>query len=152
MNIVKKLLAVMLINLVMMTGAFAGATQGQAKAMVEKAVAYAKTNGAEKAYTEFNTAGSQFFDGELYVFAYDMDGNNLALGANPKMTGKNLLDMKSADGKLFLQEMIALVKSKGEGWVEYKWTNPETKKIQDKASFVKKIPGTNAFVGCGIYK
>jgi signal transduction histidine kinase len=135
-----------------MNSVFAAATQAQAKAMVEKAVTYAKTNGNEKAYQEFNTAGSQFFAGELYIFAYDMDGTNLALGANPKMTGKNLLDMKSADGKFFLQEMIEVVKSKGEGWVEYKWTNPETKKIQDKASFVKKIPGSNSFVGCGIYK
>lgn len=152
MNIVKKIFGALLINWVLMGSAFAGATPDQAKAMVEKAVAYAKANGPENAYKEFNTAGSKFFDGELYVFAYDLDGNNLALGANPKMVGKNLLEMKSADGKFYLKDMIEVIKSKGEGWVDYKWTNPETKKIQDKASFVKKIPGTNAFVGSGIYK
>lgn len=152
MKIVKKIVGVLLINLVLMTGAFAAPTPNQAKAMVEKAISYAKAKGVENAYKEFNTAGSQFFEGELYIFAYDMEGNNLALGANPKMTGKNLLEMKSADGKFYLKEMIEVIKSKGEGWVDYKWTNPETKKIQDKTSFVKKIPGTNAFAGCGIYK
>lgn len=152
MNLLKKMFGVLVLNLALVSVAFAGATQEQAKAMVEKAIAYAKANGAEKAYTEFNTPGSQFFDGELYVFAYDLEGTNLALGSNPKMTGKNLLEMKSADGKYYLKEMIETIKSKGEGWVEYKWINPETKKMQDKISFVKKIPGTNAFAGCGVYK
>lgn len=151
MNVVKKMFGGLLINLVLMTAAFA-ATPEQAKAMVEKAIAYAKANGPEKAYKEFNTPGSPFFDGELYIFAYDMQGNNLALGGNPKMTGKNLMDMKTADGKLLIKDFIEIIKTKGEGWYDYKWTNPETKKIQDKSSFIKKIPGTDAFLGSGFYK
>ncbi len=133
----------------------AGATIEQAKAMVESAVKYAKDNGTEKAFTAFNdkTLGPQFFDGELYIFAYDFAGNCVALGANPKMAGKNLLNMQSADGKFYLKEMIEKTSSTvGEGIVEYAWTNPETKKIQPKASFVKRIAGTNYFVGSGIYK
>jgi hypothetical protein len=147
----KRLLAALLINIAMIGATFA-ATPDQAKALVDKALAYVKANGTEKAYKEFNTPGSQFFDGELYIFAYDMQGNNLALGGNPKMTGKNLLEMKSADGKFVIQDFIGIIKSKGEGWYEYKWSNPETKKIQDKSSYIKKIPGTDAFLGCGFYK
>lgn len=133
----------------------AAATIDQAKAMVENAVKYAKDNGTEKAFTAFNdkTVGPQFFDGELYIFAYDLTGNCVALGANPKMVGKNLLEMQSADGKFYLKEMIEKTSSPaGEGIVEYAWTNPETKKIQPKASFVKRIAGTNYFVGSGVYK
>lgn len=132
----------------------AGATIDQAKAMVEKGVAFAKSNGPDKAFAAFNDKEGhpEFFNGELYLFAYDMDGNCVALGANTKMVGKNLLEMQSADGKFYLKEMIAKTKGGGEGNVEYKWTNPETKKIQDKESFVKAIPGTNYFVGSGIYK
>lgn len=150
MNI-KRLFAALLINLALIGAAFS-ATPEQAKTLVEKALAYVKANGTEKAYKEFNTPGSQFFDGELYIFAYDMQGNNLALGGNPKMTGKNLLDMKSADGKFVIKDFIEIVKTKGEGWYDYKWSNPETKKIQDKSSYIKKIPGTEAFLGSGFYK
>lgn len=150
MNI-KRLLAALLINLALIGSALA-ATPEQAKTMVEKALAYIKANGTEKAYKEFNTPGSQFFDGELYIFAYDLQGNNLALGGNPKMTGKNLIELKTADGKYYLKDFIEIIKTKGEGWYDYKWTNPETKKIQDKTSYIKKIPGADAFVGCGIYK
>ena len=152
MDALKKLFVVLLANLILTSAAFAGATPDQAKVMVEKALTYVKAHGPEKAYKEFNTPGSTFFDGELYIFAYDMEGNNLALGGNPKMTGKNLMDMKTADGKLLIKDFIEIIKGKGEGWYDYKWINPETKKMQDKTSFIKKIPGANAFVGCGFYK
>jgi signal transduction histidine kinase len=147
----KRIFAALLINVALLGSAIA-ATPEQAKALVEKALAYTKANGTEKAYKEFNTPGGQFFDGELYIFAYDMQGNNLALGGNPKMTGKNLLDMKSADGKFVIKDFIEIIKGKGEGWYDYKWSNPETKKIQDKSSYIKKIPGADAFLGCGFYK
>lgn len=148
---VKNLFAALLLSASMVSPAFA-ATADQAKAFVGKALAYVKANGAEKAYKEFNTPGSQFFEGELYIFAYDSKGNNLALGGNPKMVGKNLMDMKTADGKMLIHDFLEIVNTKGEGWYDYKWMNPETKKIQDKTSYIKKIPGTDAFLGCGFYK
>ncbi len=151
MNVIKKSVGVLALNLALMASVFA-ATPEQAKAMVEKAITYVKANGTEKAYKEFNTPGSQFFDGELYIFSYDMQGINLALGGNPKMAGKNLLEMKTADGKYLIKDFIEIIKTKGEGWYDYKWTNPETKKMQDKSSYIKKIPGTDAFLGSGFYK
>jgi cytochrome c len=42
------------------------------------------------------------------------------------------------------------VNGPGKGWVDYSWTNPETKKIQAKSSYVAKAG--EIFVGCGIYK
>lgn len=151
MNVVKKVVGALVINLALLASVFA-ATPDQAKVMVGKALTYAKANGPEKAYKEFNTPGSQFFDGELYIFAYDMQGNCQALGGNPKMAGKNLLEMKTADGKFLIKDFIEIIKTKGEGWYDYKWTNPETKKIQDKTSYIKKIPGTDVFLGSGFYK
>lgn len=149
--LLKKLLAALLLN-VALAGSVLAATPEQAKALVDKALAHVKAVGPEKAYQDFNTPGGKFVDGELYIFAYDTQGTNLALGGNPKMAGKNLIDMKSADGKFVIKDFIEIVKAKGEGWYDYKWSNPETKKIQDKTSYVKKIPGSDAFLGCGYYK
>jgi hypothetical protein len=151
MDSLKKLLVVLLVNLLFSTSVFA-ASPNQAKALVEKALAYIQANGAQKAYKEFNTPGSQFFDGELYIFAFDFDGNNLALGGIPKLVGRNLLDMKSPDGAYVIKDFIQIAKTKGEGWYDYRWLNPTVNKIQAKSSFVKKIPNANAFVGCGFYK
>ncbi len=62
-----------------------------------------------------------------------------------------MIGLQDADGKFFIQEMIESAK-KGGGWVDYKWTNPETKRIQDKSTLIKPLPGIDAFLGCGIYK
>jgi signal transduction histidine kinase len=55
------------------------------------------------------------------------------------------------DGKLFRKEIIELGKSKAEGgWVDYKYKNPASGKIEQKTSFVKK--GGDLIFVCGIYK
>ena len=41
-------------------------------------------------------------------------------------------------------------KKDGEGWVDYKWPNPTTKKVEGKSSYVKKVG--DLIIGVGIYK
>jgi signal transduction histidine kinase len=151
MDALKKLFIVLLVNLLLSTSVFA-ASASQAKAFVEKALDYIQANGTQKAYKEFNTRGSQFFDGELYIFVYDLDGNVLAHGGIPALIGRNSLDAKTVDGKLKTQDYIQIIKTKGEGWYDYRWLNPKINQIEDKSSFIKKIPNTNAFLGSGFYK
>lgn len=148
----KKFAVALLINLTLVATACAASMADQAKAMAEKAISHVKAVGAEKAYQDFSTPGGKFIEGEIYVFAIDMNGMVLAHGGNPKMVGKSLMEMKTADGKLLVKEFMEIIKTKGEGWYDYKWNNPETKKIQDKSTFLKKLPGIEAFVGCGFYK
>lgn len=146
------LLLTVLVCFLVSGGAFA-ATRGtpdQAKAMVEEAAAFVKANGVEKALAEFNNPKGNFVRGDLYIFALDFTGLTLAHGANQKLVGKNLSEVKDADGKLFMKAMIELAKTKGKGWVEYKWTNPESKKIEPKASYL--ISVGDLFLGCGAYK
>src|SRR5450631_2897189 len=125
-------------------------TKAEAKALVEKAAAYIKANGKEKALAEFNNPKGKFIDRDLYIFAYDFNGVNLALGSNPRMVGKNLLDLQDAGGKPLIRDLIH-VANKGGGWYAYKWSNPRTKKIQDKISYVLKIDDS-MFIGCGVYR
>lgn len=124
---------------------------GEAMAMVKKAVAYLKDNGKEKAFAEFgNGANAQFHDRDLYLFVYDLNGINVAHGNNPKMVGKNLLDMKDHNGKFIIKSFIETANDKGKGWVDYKWPNPVTKAIELKSSYIEKVDGL--IIGCGIYK
>jgi len=122
----------------------------EAEAMVKKAVAYVKANGQEKAFEEF-TNGKSFKDRDLYIFAYDMSGKNLAHGANPKLVGKDLSGLKDPDGKLIIQVLLTLVKSKGKGWSEsFKFRNPVSEKMEPKIVYVERIG--DVWVGSGIYK
>ncbi len=136
-----------------MSGVAHAADQGtaaEAEAMVKKAVAYIKTNGPEKAYEEF-THGKSFKDRDLYIIVYDLNGKNLAQGANPKLVGKDLIGLKDPDGKPLIQMFVDLAKGKGKGWVEgYKFLNPVSQKIEGKAMYLERVGDT--LVGCGIYK
>jgi len=152
MKTLQKTIAALALNVFLAANVLAAGLADEAKVMVEKAIAHVKTVGAEKAYADFSTPGGSFTKGELYVFVIDMNSSVLAHGGTPKMVGKSLAEMRTADGKLLVKEFIDVVNAKGEGWVDYKWNNPETKKIQDKSTFIKKIPGANAFAGCGFYK
>ena len=148
----KSLFSVCLLSLCV-PGVASAADQGtapEAEAMVKKAVAYIKTNGPEKAYDEF-TNGKSFKDRDLYIIVYDLNGKNLAQGANPKLVGKDLISLKDPDGKPLIQMFVDLAKSKGKGWVDgYKFLNPVSQKIEGKAMYLERVGDT--LVGCGIYK
>ena len=122
----------------------------EAQAMVKKAVAYIKANGPEKAYDEF-TNGKSFKSGDLYIIVYDLNGKNLAQGANPKLVGKDLIGLKDPDGKLLIKMFVDLAKDKGKGWTDtYKFLNPVSQKIESKSMYLERVGDT--LVGCGIYK
>jgi len=125
-------------------------TAAEAEAMVKKAVQLIKTEGKEKAFVEINNPKGKLVDRDLYIFVYDMNGKCVAHGFNPKMIGKDLIEMKDKDGKSFVKERIDIVKTKGKGWQDYKFTDPITKKIEPKTAYVEGVEGL--IVGCGIYK
>jgi cytochrome c len=152
-NLASKLLTAVLINVAAVTTAFAGGTKEEALAMLDKAVAAAQKDGLEKTLKAISDPDNKtYHDRDLYIYAYDMNGVCVGHGGNPKLIGKNLHDMKSADGKMVLQDMINVVKTKGSGTTEFAWNNPETKKMEMKLGFMKKIAGTDVFFGTGIYK
>ena len=145
-----------LIAAVLGTSAFAvsasggNATAAEATAMVKKGVAFIKANGKDKGYAEISNKGGQFTDRDLYLTVYGMDGTVRAHGANEKMIGKNLIDLKDVDGKAFVKERIDLASSKGTFWQDYKFTNPVSKKIEPKSMYCEKLE--DAVVCGGIYK
>ncbi len=134
--------------------AFSQATHGtadEAKAMVERAVAYLKQVGPEKAFVAFaDQANKDFHDRDLYVFVRSMDGNTVAHGVNPGMVGHTSLETKDADGKLYNKDIMDTANTKGSGWVDYRWVDPLDKKIEQKSSFVEKAG--DYVVGAGFYK
>ena len=125
-------------------------TPEQAKALVERAVQHIAAVGKEKAFEDFNDPKGKFVEGDLYIFVEDMTATTIAHGANKALMGKPLYDLKDADGKFFAREFIQVAQTSGEGWVTYKWPNPVSKKIEDKAAFIRKVD--DMIVGCGAYK
>lgn len=126
------------------------ATAAEATAMVKKGVAFIKANGKDKAYPEISNKAGSFVDRDLYLVVYGLDGTVRAHGANEKMIGKNLIDLKDVDGKAFVKERVELAKSKGTFWQDYKFTNPVSRKIEPKSMYCEKLD--DSVVCGGIYK
>lgn len=128
-----------------------GASKDDAVAMVKKGVAAIKAGGADKAYAEISDkANATWHQQDLYLTVYALDGTVKAHGANAKMIGKNLIELKDIDGKAFVKERMDLAKAHATFWQDYKFTNPETKKIEPKSMYCEKLDDT---VVCGgIYK
>jgi signal transduction histidine kinase len=106
--------------------------------------------GVEQATKDFNTGPDWKVKG-MNVILNDMKGLVLASSLNERLVGKNTLEIKDPNGKEFVKEMVATA-TKGEGWVDYQFINPETKKLEERSMFVKRLPGSDLFVGVAITK
>jgi len=122
----------------------------EAKNLVKKAVAYVKYQGKEKAISEIRKRRGMFDKGELYVFAYDLNGVMLAHPKNPELIGKNLIAVPDSEGKLFRKEIVEKAKIKGSGWVDYVYLNPETNELEHKTTYCQKED--DIIICCGAYR
>lgn len=128
--------------------AFAGEKE-EATKLVNEAATAISTNKAS-AVAEIGKAGGKYVKGEIYVFAYDLEGVMVAHPVNPKLVGKSLIDVPDANGKMFRKEIIDGVKSKGSVTVDYKYKNPASGAIEDKATYCLKA--ADLAVCAGYYK
>jgi cytochrome c len=125
------------------------ASEAEAEQMVKKAVAFYKKNGKDKAIGEFNKSPGPFVDRDLYVTVYTMDATALA-HINPKMVGKNMMDLKDGNGKYHIKERMDAAKTGTSGWQDLSFFNPVTKQIEPKRMYWEKYD--NLVFACGAYK
>ena len=127
-------------------------TPEQAKAFVEKAVAFYKSAGKEKALAVFSDPSGEFRDGDLYLIVQDATDGQLTMlahGANKALIGKPQIDTKDAEGRAFNQDVVAALAKADSTWVEYKWPNPATKKIASKRGYF--VKAGDVIIGAGVY-
>ncbi len=92
-----------------------------------------------------------FDDGSGYFFIEDLNGVNIAHGANVNFQGENLLDLQDTHGAFIISDMIDIINLSGSGFYEYYWDNPASGKEDTKITYVIKIPDTDYFIGAGFY-
>jgi signal transduction histidine kinase len=129
-------------------------TANDVTSLVKDAAALLEKEG-DAAFSEFRRKGSKWFEGDTYLFVYDLDGNKVFYAPDPQTEGKNFLNEKDAYGKPVIRMLIDEISGKsGDGWAHYLWPKPDAIFPSWKSSFVKrvKVPsGKTYIVGCGIY-
>lgn len=126
-------------------------TREEAKAMADAAYEHIKKVGPEKAYADFTNDKVNWNKKDLYVMAYNNAAVNLAHGANPKLVGKDMSNVRDINGVNLIPELIRAA-AQGGGWVDYDWPDPVTKKVMPKSTYARKQPNGEGFVGVGVYR
>ncbi len=123
----------------------------EVQTLVDKAAALFQEKGKDYALKLLNASSGPFRKKEFYIFGTDFNGVVVVQPVNVSMRGKNILQAKGTKGKLFVQEMIAIAKDPGSGWLEYYWKRTNEDAGTLKRSYVKRVPGEDMYVGCGYY-
>jgi len=144
-------LALLILGMLAWAGGARAHTAEEVKALTERAVAHIHDVGREQAFADFTRPDGGFVDGELYIYCQDASGVVLAHGGNPMLVGRNMADVRGPDGRLANVEINQLGLSKGSGWLEFRWPNPATKRIELKVAYVMKVDNRTV-CGSGYYK
>lgn len=116
---------------------------------VDESVVYAERNGRDAALKEFSDPNGSFSRGEMYIWAYNFDGINLAHPWHPEYLGKNKLDLMDPDGFHMIEAMRNTARN-GSGFVWYQFDNPVSGKTEPKISYVKRVDDS-WWLASGIY-
>lgn len=87
-------------------------------------------------------------DASGYYFVY-RDTTNIALPPRPELVGQDLRDFIDSDGVFYVRELARQAHAGG-GYVSYVFPKPSGKQ-ERKLSYSEMIPGTDMWVGTGVY-
>lgn len=91
-------------------------------------------------------------NGQNYVFMSSYDGIMLVQPFEPEREGTNQLELKDANGKYIIKELVAAAKKYPEGsFVTYSFYPPNSTIPEEKLSYVMGIPEIDAYIGTGMY-
>ncbi|CAO3376438.1 Methyl-accepting chemotaxis protein [Azospirillum argentinense] len=122
----------------------------QVRAIALKAAELIATRGLEAAAAAFNRDG-EFRHGALYVTVIDFAGVWRVYPPRPAGVGMSVINVKDPDGRDIVRDILSVARDGGEGWVDYRWLNPATNRIEAKTTFVKRVPGRELVAYVGLY-
>jgi signal transduction histidine kinase len=95
----------------------------------------------------------RFYNDESgYFFILTYDGMTIVHANQRDLEGQNLYKYQDSKGNYVVRKMSEVAK-RGGGVVEYYWVKPGSGSVEEKSKigYVEPIPGTNYFIGAGVY-
>ncbi len=124
-------------------------TADEAYALVKKAVPLYHSRGRSALQIITADAEKQYADRDMYVFAFDRNGQYLAFAGNAAKLKVNLFHVDGLDGRKLVSDAFSLPATGG--WVSYTIVNPVSKKTEAKISYIEAVED-NLVLGCGVYQ
>lgn len=128
-------------------------------AKCKEAIQLIQDKGLDPALATINNKDGGFVWKDSYLFVVDFQGKTVANAYFPHSAGMDIIHLKDKDGRMVIQEMIEIAKTKGEGWLEYMWPKPEDmhkpldqRTFSKKVSYVLRVPGQDMFAVAGVHE
>jgi methyl-accepting chemotaxis protein len=117
--------------------------------LVQRGIRHVEAKGAEKAFPDFENPKGRFVRGEHYLWVCDLRGVVRCHAMRPKSRGENHAELRDADGKAFVREILRIARERGRGWVDYRWINSASREVEPKSTYFERAG--DLVVLCGIY-
>jgi two-component system NarL family sensor kinase len=94
--------------------------------------------------------GTLSYGNDGYFFIYDFQGNSLMHPRQPELVGRNLWQLRDANGEPTIQRLVTRARAGG-GLQRYMWAKPSSNKTAPKLGYVVAIENWGWMMGTGIY-
>ncbi|BCO29398.1 hypothetical protein MIZ03_4321 [Rhodoferax lithotrophicus] len=125
-------------------------TADQARQLVFDALVHLRSVGYEQAVRDFHDPHGVFIDRDMYIFIFDRAGYYVVHGAMPEKNGTDLRAIAGLDAQKLVDDAWAVCDEEDGGWISYTITNPVSREVQAKASYVMPLDD-HRLIGCGCY-
>jgi len=125
-------------------------TADQARQLVFDAMAHIRNVGYAQAVRDFHDPQAGFIDRDMYIFIFDRAGFYIVHGSMPEKDGSDLRVIAGLDAQKLVDDAWDVCDRERGGWVNYTITNPVTRDVQAKASYVVPLD-EDRLLGCGCY-
>ncbi|MBK1666778.1 hypothetical protein CKO28_01810 [Rhodovibrio sodomensis] len=92
-----------------------------------------------------------FDDGNNYLYAWTLDGTNVAHPAKPELVGQNKIGLTDSHGLRLIEELAQISQQPGGGYLYFMWPRPGSDEPVRKLGYALAFEPWNMFVGTGIY-
>ncbi len=125
-------------------------TTAQMVAFVHDAASFARAHGRDDALKEIMNTSGPFFQGDLYLYAYDFNGVTLAHPLQRHLVGTSRLEERDAGDTLFIRNLRDVARN-GTGFVRFWYVNPaHGNATEPKLGYVERVDG-DWWLGSGVY-
>ncbi len=106
---------------------------------VDAAANFLRDKGVDTAFREFRDPASEFSFLDTYIFVMDTQGHMLVDPAYPTGVERNLGDMRDANNRYFVREMLDKLRAADTVWVQYMWNRPDSYLPARKVIYARKL-------------